>query len=318
MFNISKKMDRVLYDSIRLVGMEQPIVVVQLPDGGLQIRSGHRRYQAALALHMDTVPCVLGTNNDDANHNVGLQLAANDAIDRMGAWQRMRTLGQLATAQQQDDPLSMAAACRLVAGSTGMKASTVMVIVNAFARLHWKARALLEDNLDEASLIPQRVLVNIAHKRPDKHVALVSAALGLDESETDSPAIKHSRIKKSVRPRVFHHELRGLPGTTRPVRVRVTCSRSRVSVEVTPGDAAVLQTEGMWTEGMQRLIRQSIDGALNSLAKDPPPPPVAPRPKTRSGHPTKRDSTIVAIVPTRDYHEMRVSHDIPPIKPLDP
>ncbi|HEU4321965.1 MAG TPA: ParB/RepB/Spo0J family partition protein [Roseiflexaceae bacterium] len=50
---------RVLTASIRAIGIFQPLGVAALPDGRYRLLWGERRWQVALALDLDTVPCVV-------------------------------------------------------------------------------------------------------------------------------------------------------------------------------------------------------------------------------------------------------------------
>ena len=53
-------------DSIRQMGVANPLIVRPDPDGGYEIISGHRRHHAAELAGLDTIPVIVRELDDDA------------------------------------------------------------------------------------------------------------------------------------------------------------------------------------------------------------------------------------------------------------
>jgi hypothetical protein len=259
---------------------------------------------------METAPCVLLEYHEDITVNVARQISANKFGERPGAWQRMRTLGELIRAKSMGEESTRKEAIRKFANATGMNPGTLASIVSAYNCLNYKARDLLEDNLREASWIPERTLLKIAHKKPEKHFDQIAKALGFNENGEIDPSTQTRKTRGAARrPRRFHHEIQTLLGVRGPVRVTVVPSRTKTVVEIATKGKKPLNTSGEWTLDMVRMLRQSIDVALEKLTSTLQP--------HKDETTTERDGTVVAIVPTRDYHEMTCDHNIPPLKPLE-
>lgn len=64
-----------LTESVRRIGVLQPILVTPAPDGRLVILDGHRRYEAATRAGCKTIPVIARRVRDDADH-VLVMLAA--------------------------------------------------------------------------------------------------------------------------------------------------------------------------------------------------------------------------------------------------
>jgi ParB/RepB/Spo0J family partition protein len=183
LFDLRNKEDWKLYESIRVCGVAEPIIVVNMADGTLRICSGHRRYFAALALHMQTVPCILGGKNIDPKDNLARQLKECNHPMKMEAWQRMRMLGEIATEENRNDTKAMKKSCCLVASGTGISARIILNIVRAYMRLNPKVIDLLGNNRLEASRISQKTLIRISREPSDRQVDLIAVALGLDTTK---------------------------------------------------------------------------------------------------------------------------------------
>ena len=86
-----------LVDSIRDVGVLQPVTVVRTQGGQYRVRYGHRRTLAAIAAQMGTVPVmVAGEEDDDQAERIVRQLEENERRRQLAQSDRVRAVEQLA------------------------------------------------------------------------------------------------------------------------------------------------------------------------------------------------------------------------------
>ncbi len=99
--NVREELDGIpaLADSLKAVGLLQPLVVRPRPGGGFTIVDGHRRYAAALVAGMPALPCLMsksGRIGDGAEVVVMLAAAMHQALkplEAARAFQRLERTG---------------------------------------------------------------------------------------------------------------------------------------------------------------------------------------------------------------------------------
>lgn len=84
-----------LTESIKQIGVRQPLTVRIVGDGDLMIVTGHRRQAAALEAGLDTVPCLLSTDDDDAIGRGIAQVAENSARANLSTMDLARWMQRL-------------------------------------------------------------------------------------------------------------------------------------------------------------------------------------------------------------------------------
>src|ERR1700686_2215827 len=62
--------DEILFNSIQLTGVQQPLIVVRLADASYLVVDGVRRLKLARALGLTEVPCVIDQGIDDVDDEV--------------------------------------------------------------------------------------------------------------------------------------------------------------------------------------------------------------------------------------------------------
>lgn len=89
--------DPELVDSIRDVGVLQPITVVRTGDGQYRVRYGNRRTLAAIEAERHTVPVIVaGDEDDDQVERIVRQLDENERRQSITQGDRVRAVQQLA------------------------------------------------------------------------------------------------------------------------------------------------------------------------------------------------------------------------------
>lgn len=89
--------DPELVDSIRDVGVLQPVTVVRTRDGQYRVRYGHRRTLAAIAAEQATMSVIVaGDEDDDQAERIVRQLDENERRQQLAQSDRVRAVEQLA------------------------------------------------------------------------------------------------------------------------------------------------------------------------------------------------------------------------------
>lgn len=89
--------DPELVDSIRDVGLLQPVTAVRTRDGQYRVRYGQRRTMAAIAAEKDTVPVIVaGDEDDDQVERIVRQLDENERRKQLDQSDRVQAVRQLA------------------------------------------------------------------------------------------------------------------------------------------------------------------------------------------------------------------------------
>lgn len=231
-----------LADSIKKVGLLQPVVVRPFGDG-YQIIAGERRWRAARAAGLERIPArVLGASDAESLEIAlieNLQREDLNAIEEARGYRRLLTEHQMTQAELADKVSKSRSAITNALRLLDLPEEVQELVYNgSLSAGH--ARALLS--------IPDDTLrIKLAEK-------LVAEGLSVREAENLArlyAAGRHDRVARPVTPKVYKvvaRKLRLMLGTN--VRVKQTSTKSKIEIEFS-GEEDLERIFRMLTSGTQ-------------------------------------------------------------------